>query len=114
MTKLPGQSIRSSATGRPIMVLLDALGKRWTLRVIWELNRNEPSSFRQLQTQCEDVSPTSLNQRLKDLRELGLVEHGTQGYQLTDQGRSLSRLLLPLDKWATSWASSFGDDNQRR
>jgi DNA-binding HxlR family transcriptional regulator len=96
------------------MVLLDALGKRWTLRVIWELNRNGSSSFRELQTQCEDVSPTSLNQRLKDLRELGLVEHGAHGYMLTDQGRSLSKLLLPLDKWATSWASSFGDDDQRR
>ena len=34
-TKSPGQKVRGSQSGRPIMVLLDVLGQRWTLRVLW-------------------------------------------------------------------------------
>ena len=30
-------SVRGSRTGRPIMALLDLLGRRWTLRILWEL-----------------------------------------------------------------------------
>lgn len=107
MAKLPGESVRGSTTGRPIMVLLDALGKRWTLRLLWELSQDGTGSFRELRSRCDDISPTSLNTRLKELRELGLVELRESGYELTDQGRSLSRLLKPLDKWANEWATSF-------
>ena len=110
MAKLPGQPVRGSTTGRPVMVLLDALGKRWTLRLIWELNRNGSGTFRELRTRCEDISPTSLNNRLKELRELKLIEHGESGFTLTDQGRSLSLLLKPLDQWANEWAGTLDRD----
>jgi DNA-binding HxlR family transcriptional regulator len=107
MAKLPGQQLRGSTTGRPVMVLLDLLGKRWTLRIIWELNQLGPATFRELQGRCEDVSPTSLNKRLKELRELNLVELADAGYSLTKQGKSLSTLLAPIDRWAASWAASL-------
>ena len=110
MAKLPGQPARGSTTGRPIMVLLDALGKRWTLRLIWELNRNGPCTFRELRARCEDVSPTSLNTRLKELRNLQLIELGENGFSLTEQGESLSRVLAPLDRWANQWAVSLDRD----
>lgn len=107
MAKLPGQPVRGSASGRPVMVLLDLLGKRWTLRVIWELYHRGPATFRELRSLCEDVSPTSLNNRLKELRELGLAELKDEGYSLTEQGQSLSALLAPIDGWAESWAESL-------
>lgn len=110
MTKFPGQSVRGSKTGRPIMVLLDALGRRWTLRILWELGVNGPGTFRQLQARCEDMSPTSLNHRLKELRAIQIIELGKNGFALTDQGRSLSRLLAPLDEWSNQWARSMSDD----
>ena len=31
------RTVRGSASGRPIMVLLDLLGRRWSLRIVWEL-----------------------------------------------------------------------------
>jgi len=34
--------VRGSRSGRPIMALLDLLGRRWTLRIIWELHRQSP------------------------------------------------------------------------
>jgi len=37
--------VRGSRTGRPIMVLLDLLGRRWALRIVWEL-REEPRNQR--------------------------------------------------------------------
>lgn len=84
------------------MVLLDLLGQRWTLRVLWEL-RNAPLTFRALQTECDGVSPTSLNTRLKDLRALGVVDVGDEGYILTASGKELCDHLLGLDSWAKTW-----------
>ena len=43
------------ASGRPIMVALDALGRRGALRLLWEL-RDGPLTFRALQTAC-DTNP---------------------------------------------------------
>jgi DNA-binding HxlR family transcriptional regulator len=33
----PGTKVRGSSGGRPIMALLDLLGRRWALRILWEL-----------------------------------------------------------------------------
>jgi DNA-binding HxlR family transcriptional regulator len=100
-----GRPVRGSRTGRPIMVLLDAIGRRWALRVLWELRAGEELTFRALRAACADVSPTVLNERLAELRELDLVEQGPAGYRLTRHGVGLSSLLVPLDAWAERWAA---------
>jgi DNA-binding HxlR family transcriptional regulator len=81
------------------MRVLDALGRRWALRALWEL-RDGPRTFRALREACDDVSPSSLNQRLTELRALGVVALGEDGYGLTPSGVRLSRLLLDLSRWA--------------
>jgi DNA-binding HxlR family transcriptional regulator len=99
----PGRPVRGSRTGRPIMALLDLLGRRWALRVLWEL-REGPLSFRALQQRC-DVSPSVLNARLAELREAGvLAPPEGAGYQLTREGVGLLEALAPLDGWARQWA----------
>ena len=85
------------------MVLLDVLGRRWSLRVLWEL-RGQPLTFRALRERCDGVSPSVLNARLAELRELAVVEVGDDGYALSNQGRALGELLVPLDTWARRWA----------
>jgi DNA-binding HxlR family transcriptional regulator len=85
------------------MVLLDVLGQRWTLRLLWELS-HERATFRALRSRCDDVSPTVLNQRLKELRALGLVELGDSGYELTSMGMALAGKFASLDAWANEWA----------
>lgn len=103
-TPVPGKKVRGSNSGRPIMALLDLLGRRWCLRVLWEL-REERLSFRALQTRCEQVSPTVLNQRLKELREAGLVDLAKEGgYGLSERGRDLVAQFLPLHRFAENWA----------
>ena len=81
------------------MQVLEVLGRRWALRVLWEL-RNGPQTFRALREACDDVSPSSLNQRLAELRDLGAVVAGEHGYQLTPSGVRLSKVVLALHGWA--------------
>lgn len=86
------------------MVVLDVLGRRGALRVLWEL-RDGPLTFRALQEACE-TNPGSLNARLKDLRELGTVNHEDGGYRLSKSGRSLMETLGDLQTWSEQWASA--------
>lgn len=95
--------MRSSESGRPIMALLDLLGRRWALRIIWEL-RDGPFRFRGLQEASGGLSPTLLNQRLRELREAGAVELTEEGYRLTQDGEELFVMLAPLNDWAEKWA----------
>jgi DNA-binding HxlR family transcriptional regulator len=96
------------------MVLLDLLGRRMALRVLWELYTSPQSlTFRALATQA-DTNPSVLNARLKDLREARLVEHGDQGYLLSNDGRALVALILPLHSWADAWAASDRAGTQER
>ena len=88
------------------MVLFDILGKRWTLRILWEL-RQGPLSFRALRERCDDVSPTLLSQRLKTLRNLEIVQLGDKGYSMTDHGTSLGKHMAKLDIWANDWADQL-------
>jgi DNA-binding HxlR family transcriptional regulator len=104
----PGRRVRGSRTGRPIMAALDLLGRRWALRILWEL-RSGPLTFRGLQEACADVSPAVLNGRLRELRNGRLVERVEGGYALTALGRQLGDALSPLDAWAKRWARAQTD-----
>lgn len=104
----PGRPARGSDSGRPIMALLDLLGRRWALRVIWEL-REQPLAFRALQQRCAGMSSSVLNQRLGELRAAGVLEAGPDGYRLTDEGRLLLAAYPPLDAWAERWAQRARD-----
>jgi DNA-binding HxlR family transcriptional regulator len=102
---LPGKNVRGSRTGRPVMALLDLLGRRGTLRLLWELRDGHPQSFRLLRASADQISPSVLNTRLKELREARLVELAESGYGLTPSGLELVRHLRPLNRWAEAWAS---------
>jgi len=102
---LPGLPVRGSRTGRPVMALLDLLGRRWVLRILWELREEPATTFRDLQTRCGNVSSSVLNQRLRELREAGIIATGDpNGYELTDEGRGLLHALAPVDEWARRWS----------
>ena len=101
-TPKPGKPARGSKSGRPIMALLDLLGRRWGLRIIWEL-RDGALNFRDLQARCDAMSPSVLNLRLREFRDSGIVEHGGEGYALTREGSKLLEALEPLKKWSQRW-----------
>jgi DNA-binding HxlR family transcriptional regulator len=86
------------------MALLDLLGRRWALRLVWEL-RDGPLAFRALQVRCDGMSSSVLNQRLAELREAGVIERLPDGYALSAEGVRLLAGLEPMQAWAERWAS---------
>jgi DNA-binding HxlR family transcriptional regulator len=107
---IPGEQVRGSKTGKPIMALLDLLGRTWALGIVWQLSQGN-ATFRQLQQRCEQISPSLLNTRLKELKVLQLVESTPNGYQLTLTGQGLFSVISPLGEWSLQWASQIKKDH---
>lgn len=111
---LPGSRVRGSETGRPLNAALDLLGRRQTLRILWEL-RDKSMTFRELQARCDNCSPALLNKRLAELRKALLVEHQRgEGYRLTSHGETLRDAMAPLYHWAIDWGRLFGVENREQ
>jgi DNA-binding HxlR family transcriptional regulator len=90
------------------MAALDLLGRRWTLRVLWEL-RAGPLGFRELQTRCDAMSSSVLSDRLRDLQAAGLVARTDDDlHMLTETGQGLGAAISPLSDWADTWAAQLG------
>lgn len=103
---VPGQPVRGSKTGKPIMALFDLLGRSWALGIVWQLSE-APMTFRQIQAACEQMSPTILNRRLKELVASGIVARSDAGYCLTETGAELFTFLKPLGAWSQKWAEDL-------
>lgn len=88
------------------MAALDLLGRRWSLRVLWEL-RSGPVGARSLLERCKGLSSSVLYDRIRELVGAGLIEKDQHGeYQLTELGRDLGAAIAPLDEWAERWAEN--------
>lgn len=86
------------------MAALDLLGRRWALRMLWEL-RHGPLGARALRDSCDEMSSSVLYERLAELAESGLIEQNSdRTYQLTAMGRGLSEAIEPLNDWAVRWS----------
>ncbi len=105
VSKLGGE-VRGSQSGQPIMVLFDLLSRRWAMGVLWNLS-DQNRTFRDLQARCGSASPSVLNTRLKELREVGLIAKASDGYALTKTGRALFNHLEPLGDWAVKWVPTL-------
>jgi DNA-binding HxlR family transcriptional regulator len=105
-TPRPGQDVRGSTTGRPLMAAMDLLGRRWALRILWEL-RDGPTGARSLRAKCDDMSSSVLYDRLHELMASGLINRRNEEYVLSDVGAALGSALRPLDAWAETWSASL-------
>ncbi|MEU8791313.1 helix-turn-helix domain-containing protein [Streptomyces sp. NPDC048643] len=105
----PGVPVRGSESGRPVMAVLDLLGRRWAMRILWELSQS-PSGFRELQRRCERMSSSVLSTRLDELTDAHLLALEADGYHLTQLGQALVEALSPLDAWSRRWARETGAD----
>jgi DNA-binding HxlR family transcriptional regulator len=110
MPAMKKSAVRGSRSGRPIMALLDLLGRRWSLRIVWELREDRSLTSRALRAACDEASPTVLQSRLTELREAGFVElMPTSGYRLTTIGKELFDSFLPLQRFAERWSKRKPD-----
>ena len=87
--------------------LLGLLESRYAIRVIWALRDGHPQTFRLLQDSVGGITPNTLNTRVKELREAGLISHGNEGYFLTTAGIDLAKRLGDLPAFAGKWVASL-------
>jgi DNA-binding HxlR family transcriptional regulator len=110
-TPKPGRVVRGSTTGRPLMAALDLFGRRWSLRIVWELHGGA-LGFRALQQHCDQMSSSVLRQRLGELLEARLVtQHPDSAYALTELGQGAYEALRPLVRWSDRWATELVPPN---
>lgn len=89
-----------------IFHLLALLEARYAMRVLWALRDGHAQTFRLLQDSVGGVTPNTLNTRIKELREAGLLTHGAEGYLLTPSGADLVRRFGELPAFAHKWATA--------
>jgi len=106
------QNLRRAPTSAPMGQALDLSGRRWALRVVWEL-RVGPLNFRALQAACGDISPSVLQRRLHELRGQQIIEKIPRlGFRLSTSGEKLFQVLAQLDKWSAALPeNAHRDDN---
>ncbi|MDP9899366.1 winged helix-turn-helix transcriptional regulator [Variovorax ginsengisoli] len=96
-------STKENAAISQLLALLEA---RYALRVLWALRDGHAQTFRLLQDSVGGITPNTLNTRLKELREAGLICHGGDGYSLTLAGQDLLKRLSDLQAFAGKWQTS--------
>lgn len=88
-----------------LVALLALLESRYALRVLWALRDGHAQTFRLLQSSVGDITPNTLNTRLKELRAASLVHHAGAGYLLTPLGADLLGRLSDLPAFAGKWSA---------
>lgn len=95
----------SSRENAAISQLLALLEARYALRVLWALKDGHAQTFRLLQDSVGRITPNTLNTRIKELREAGLVVHGDEGYSVTASGADLLKRINDLQAFAAKWVT---------
>ena len=98
----------SSKENAAVSQLLAQLESRYAMRVLWALKDGHAQTFRLLQDSVGGITPNTLNTRIKELREAGLVGHGSDGYSVSAAGMDLLKRLNDLQAFAAKWATSQG------
>lgn len=93
-------STKENAAVSQLLALLEA---RYALRGLWALRDGHAQTFRLLQDSVGGITPNTLNTRIKELREAGIVSHGSDGYCLTLSGQDLLKRLSDLQAFAGKW-----------
>ena len=102
----------SSKDHAAVSELLGLLEARYAMRVLWALRDGHPQTFRLLQDSVGGITPNTLNTRIKQLREAGLVDHGGSGYCVTALGAELARRLGQIQAFAPRWSSALARRKQ--
>jgi DNA-binding HxlR family transcriptional regulator len=95
-------SSKETAATFQLLALLEA---RYAIRVLWALRDGHSQTFRLLQDSVGGITPNTLNTRIKELREAGLMQHDGTGYSVTPSGADLLKRLNDLQAFAARWVA---------
>ncbi|HWI81011.1 winged helix-turn-helix transcriptional regulator [Ramlibacter sp.] len=96
----------SSKENAAVTQLLGLLESRYAIRVLWALRDGHAQTFRLLQDSVGGITPNTLNTRIKELRQAGLLHHDSNGYVVTPSGSDLLRRLSDLPSFAAKWSAT--------
>lgn len=97
----------SSKENAAIGQLLSLLESRYAIRVLWALKDGHPQTFRLLQDSVGSITPNTLNTRIKEMREAGLMTHGSDGYIITSSGADLLKRISELQAFSVKWSTAL-------
>jgi DNA-binding HxlR family transcriptional regulator len=104
----------SSKENAAIGQLLALLEARYAMRVLWALRDGHPQTFRLLQDSVGGITPNTLNTRIKEMREAGLMQHNDgEGYSVTASGADLLKRLADLQPFAARWVAAQAKKKQQ-
>lgn len=89
-----------------IAPVLEMIGVKWTINVLWQIQKHEGIRFNQLNRDVKGITTIMLTRTLDKLMADGLVSKKDfqenpphVEYFLTDKGSSLMPLLRELSQW---------------
>ncbi len=93
----------------PLKGIIDVISKKWALLIINALGNCEKLRFNKLMEALNGISPKTLSDTLKELREEGLIKRESFAeipprveYSLTKDGTELRKSIIPLLEWTAN------------
>ena len=103
----------SNALFCPLQEVADALERKWSFQIIYEIGNHKKIRFNDLQEELVHISPKVLSDTLKKLEIGNLINKKSFNqippkveYSLSEDGLSLHPIIVSLLKWSTSRESS--------
>ena len=97
----------------PLQEVADALERKWSFQIIYEIGNHKKIRFNVLQGELRDISPKTLSDTLKKLGNENLINKKFFSqmppkveYSLTKDGLSLYPIVVDLLKWSISRKNS--------
>jgi DNA-binding HxlR family transcriptional regulator len=99
-------SLTVGAESCPFQGMLELLGRRHMLSILWVLQQHSPRRFTEIK-RAMGLNPVTLTERLSELDRAGIVRRTAYGeipprvdYALTERGRELLVILDALEGWS--------------
>ena len=97
----------------PLQEVADALERKWSFQIIYEIGNHNKIRFTELQEELKHISPKTLSVTLKKLEKGYLISKKFFNqmppkveYSLNEDGLSLYPIIVSLLKWSTSRRNS--------
>jgi DNA-binding HxlR family transcriptional regulator len=104
---------KKNAADCPIRNVLDRVGDKWSVLIFCVLEE-EPKRFNEIKRLIGDITQRVLTSTLRKLEADGFVLREVEPssppkvtYSLTERGRALLELLLPMVQWAEDHHSAI-------
>jgi len=103
----------SNALFCPLQEVADALERKWSFQIIYEIGNHTKIRFSDLQEELMHISPKTLSDTLKKLEIAKIINKKSfhqippkVEYSLSEDGLSLYPIIVSLLKWSASRDSS--------